>query len=201
MLKYPACVLLTICRLTTWRHLTSSLLQPHPRNSIATIEFTSPCNQTSFSPISTIEFTSIMVTNKGNRNKVTTVPAVGGHLSAGVAAATTACTTSPTAGADEPAAAAAPAVAAAPAAAVAPAAAAAKKEQANILFRDAVRMVRQSPALARRLCADIGRGGDTVGGLIPLTAGRPPRDSGAAPADHGPLPASCPPPGCGCTPR
>ena len=29
-------------------------------------------------------------------------------------------------------------------------AAAAKKEQANILFRDAVRMVRQSPALARR---------------------------------------------------
>ncbi|MCZ8352094.1 MAG: terminase large subunit [Rhizobium sp.] len=30
-------------------------------------------------------------------------------------------------------------------------AAAAKKEQANILFRDAVRMVRQSPALARRL--------------------------------------------------
>ncbi len=36
MLKYPACVLLTICRLTTWRHLTSSLLQPHP-NSIATM--------------------------------------------------------------------------------------------------------------------------------------------------------------------
>ena len=119
MLKYPACVLLTICRLTTWRHLTSSLLQPHPRNSIATIEFTSPpCNQTSFSPISTIEFTSIMFTNKGN-NKVTTVPAVGGHLSAGVAVATTVCTTSPTAGADEPAAVAAPAAA--------PAAAAAKK--------------------------------------------------------------------------
>jgi len=74
MLKYAVCVLLTICRLTTWRHLTSSLLQPHPRNSIATIEFTSPpCNQTSFSPISTIEFTSLMVTNKSNRNKVTTV--------------------------------------------------------------------------------------------------------------------------------
>jgi len=30
MLKYAACVLLTICRLTTWRHLSSSLLQPHP---------------------------------------------------------------------------------------------------------------------------------------------------------------------------
>ena len=40
-------------------------------------------------PISTIEFTSIMVTNKGNRTKVTTVPAVGSHLSAGVVAATT----------------------------------------------------------------------------------------------------------------
>jgi hypothetical protein len=76
-----------------------------------------------------------MVTNKAKR-KVTTVPAVGGHLSAGVAAATTGCstlaagdeaTTSPTAGADEPAVATAPAAAAAPAVAAAPAAVVAKK--------------------------------------------------------------------------
>jgi hypothetical protein len=31
MLKYAACVLLIICRLTTWRRPTSSLIQPHPR--------------------------------------------------------------------------------------------------------------------------------------------------------------------------
>ena len=48
-------------------HLDASNFKPPsttPPNSIATIEFTSPCNQTSFFPISTIEFTSIMVTKK-----------------------------------------------------------------------------------------------------------------------------------------
>ena len=43
MLKYAACVLLTICRLTTWRRPTSSLIQPHPITPLPPPSNSLPC--------------------------------------------------------------------------------------------------------------------------------------------------------------
>jgi hypothetical protein len=44
MFKYPECVLLTICRLTTWRRPTSSLLQPHPISPLPPPLNSLPCS-------------------------------------------------------------------------------------------------------------------------------------------------------------